>query len=201
MSAKQRGHAASAHRSAHSRRPRPGSTTASVPPRSTSAAVRRCVGGQRRTIGADDEGRAVGRGERRQHARAEIAVGLARQPDAETRAQVSAKAGWRCVGRRPQRHRPGAGGAWRSRPRARSGAPATSRRRPSPSAGMSRVLAKPAIGALARIAIATGSVVRGHSRIAAPARPGRRRRNRRAAGATSAAWCGARRALPSAGRR
>ena len=67
------------------------------------------LGGQDRAVGADDEGRAVDRGERRQHAGAEIAFGLAGEPDVEARAKLR-KGRMARIGRRPQRHRPGAGG-------------------------------------------------------------------------------------------
>jgi len=58
------------------------------------------LGGQDRAVGADDEGRAVGRGERRQHAGAEIAFGLAGEAGAKARAKLR-KGRMARIGRRP----------------------------------------------------------------------------------------------------
>ena len=72
-----------AGRSGRSRRPRPERRRRRCRPRSTSAARAQVIGREGRAIGADDQRRAVRRRDRRQHARAEIAVGLARERDAE----------------------------------------------------------------------------------------------------------------------
>ena len=62
------------------------------------------LGGQHRAIGADDEGGSTRGRERRQHARAEIAVGLARERDLEPR--LDRREGRVAFIRRgPQRHR------------------------------------------------------------------------------------------------
>ena len=67
------------------------------------------VGGERGAIGADDQARSVRRRDRREHARAEIAVTLARERDAARAHRLERR--MRLVGRGPQRHRADGGGA------------------------------------------------------------------------------------------
>ena len=78
--------------------------------------------------------------------------------------------------------------AWSSKRRASRAAPI------APSAGISRVLANPAWGALANTTMRSASVIR----TAAPAPAATRRASRPSAGATSARWWARRRAPPSA---
>ena len=157
------------------------------------AQVIRCEG---RAVAADHQHAGVRPRDGRQHARAKVAIRLARERDGKARTN-RLKGGMSLVRRRPQADRTD-GGSTRGFDRALDQAAlqhcgaAGSQHRDEPRLGETRYRRLGQHRDRDRLI---------HSRNVAPALSDQRRRNRRAAAATSAPRCGAHRPSPSAGRR